>query len=172
MIISPYCSWALSKMLQKPKTFYYDRSFRVMILAENFCVKVLKDSKDPLSYTEITERIIKRDGSVLKGKTPERTINRTLNQSIKKKISPFIKLKDGNFIINPDFDIDKYEEEGSYSLLNELNAKFASLIEKMEFDKIKRNFVVGEHKINIVAMHENNVLVFEYKENREKPSRE
>ncbi|MGI0011402.1 MAG: winged helix-turn-helix domain-containing protein [Nitrosopumilaceae archaeon] len=66
---------------------------------------ILKESKNPLHYKEITKRAIK--GNILKthGVTPAATMNSTMYRDItyKKEKSAFVKVKRAYFTLNPKY---------------------------------------------------------------------
>lgn len=66
-------------------------------------IAVLSESKDPLHYTDITERILTRGLKSTAGATPDATVNAQIAASIKHdgKTSPFYRVGRGIFTLRP-----------------------------------------------------------------------
>lgn len=147
-----------------------------MVTIEEASVQILKDAKRPLHYTEIAKKILERGLTGINSKTPELSVHVTINNSIKNKggLSPFCKANEpGFFIINSNFDLEKYKElDESMSLIKkgyEFEERMKGLLTKLEFDKVDggNTFVIGGHQVDIAAMFEKNILVFECKMSQE-----
>lgn len=148
-----------------------------MVTTKDAVIEVLRESKMPLHYKEITKRILKNDELTLTSKTPESSVHVIINGDIKKRgpESPFQKTENpGFFVLNGNFDFNKYESVGG-SLLSkrkgqEFEEEMKNLLTKLDFDRVegaRDDFVVGGHQIDIAAMFEKNIIVFECKMSQE-----
>jgi hypothetical protein len=70
---------------------------------KNAIIKVLSESKEPLHYTDITERILSRGLKSTAGATPDATVNARIAASIKHDgaASPFFRVAKGMFTLRP-----------------------------------------------------------------------
>jgi hypothetical protein len=70
---------------------------------KNAIVKVLTESKEPLHYTDITERILTSGLKTTAGATPDATVNAHIAASIKHDgaASPFVRVARGIFTLRP-----------------------------------------------------------------------
>ena len=139
-------------------------------------IQVLEDAKMPLHYTKIAKKICEEGLTEIKSKTPESSVHVTITNSIKneKNLSPFSKTdQPGFFMINPDFDLARYKELGesmsSVRKGREFEERMKGLLTKLEFERVDggNTFVIGGHQIDIAAMFEKNILVFECKMSQE-----
>lgn len=77
-------------------------------------IKILKESKEPLHYEEITKRALDKNLIETTGQTPEATMNAQIavDIKIKKENSAFIRSKPGYFTLNPNYSkiLEKEEE--------------------------------------------------------------
>ena len=77
-------------------------------------IKILKESKEPLHYEEITKRALDKNLIETTGQTPEATMNAQIavDIKIKKENSAFIRSKPGYFKLNPNYSkiLEKEEE--------------------------------------------------------------
>jgi hypothetical protein len=66
-------------------------------------IAVLTESKEPLHYHEITERIMTRGLKTTSGATPDATVNAQISASIKHDgtLSPFLRVAKGTFTLRP-----------------------------------------------------------------------
>jgi hypothetical protein len=66
-------------------------------------IMVLSESKEPLHYTDITERILSRGLKTTSGATPVATVNAQIAASIKHDgtASPFLRVTKGIFALRP-----------------------------------------------------------------------
>ena len=66
-------------------------------------IAVLTESKEPLHYHEITERIMTRGLKTTSGATPDATVNAQISSSIKHDVtaSPFLRVAKGTFTLRP-----------------------------------------------------------------------
>src|ERR1035438_8209375 len=64
-------------------------------------VTILGESKEPLHYHEITERIMTRGLKTTSGATPDATVNAQISSSIKRDgtASPFLRVAKGTFTL-------------------------------------------------------------------------
>ena len=86
-----------------------------MATIEEASIQILKNATRPLHYTEIAKKILEEELAEITSKTPELSVHVTITNSINKKenLSPFLKADEpGFFMINPDFDLNKYTELG------------------------------------------------------------
>ncbi len=76
-----------------------------MSMFKEAAIKILTDSKEPMHYKEITEKAIKMNLIKTNGFTPDATMNSLIYRDIKnkKEKSAFVKVKQGYYTINPDF---------------------------------------------------------------------
>lgn len=65
-------------------------------------IKILRDSKVPMHYREITEQALKMNLIKTKGLTPDATLNSLIHRDIQKKgdKSQFVKLGNGKYSLN------------------------------------------------------------------------
>lgn len=65
--------------------------------------KVLTEAKEPLHYSDITERILTQGLKTTSGATPDQTVNAQLASSIKHEgeASPFLRVAKGTFTLRP-----------------------------------------------------------------------
>lgn len=147
-----------------------------MATIEESAIQVLKDAKRPLHYVEIAKKIFEEGLTEINSKTPELSVHVIITNSIKNKgiLSPFSKTDEpGFFMINPYFNLEKYRELGeSMSLVkkgHEFEERMKGLLKRLEFDKVDggNNFVIGGHQVDIAAIFEKNVIVFECKMSQE-----
>src|SRR5712672_272474 len=70
---------------------------------KNAIVTILTESKEPLHYHEITERILTRGLKATTGATPDATVNAQISASIKHDgaTSPFLRVAKGTFTLRP-----------------------------------------------------------------------
>ncbi|MGA3360314.1 MAG: winged helix-turn-helix domain-containing protein [Halobacteriota archaeon] len=75
-------------------------------------VKVLRDSKEPLHYKEITKRALEEALIETSGATPERTMNTQITGDMKRrgKKSAFIRVRAGVYSLNPDYAEDEQNQ--------------------------------------------------------------
>jgi len=68
-------------------------------------IKILKESKEPLHYDEITKRALDQNLIETTGQTPEATMNAQIavDIKVKKENSAFIRSKPGCYILNPNY---------------------------------------------------------------------
>ena len=66
-------------------------------------ITILSESKEPLHYHEITERIMTRALKTTSGATPDATVNAQISASIKHDgaESPFLRVAKGTFTLRP-----------------------------------------------------------------------
>lgn len=76
-------------------------------------IKILRESKEPLHYEEITKRALENNLIETSGSTPESTMNAQIAVDIKtkKSESAFIRIKPGYFSLNPTFTEKEEKEE-------------------------------------------------------------
>ncbi len=77
-------------------------------------IKILKESKKPLHYEEITNKAIEKNLIETKGATPEQTMSAIIGRDIKfnKDKSPFRRAKNGFVELNPNYtEQDQKQEE-------------------------------------------------------------
>jgi len=70
---------------------------------KNAIIAILTESKEPLHYHEITERILTRGLKTTSGATPDATVNAHISASIKHDgiASPFLRVAKGTFTLRP-----------------------------------------------------------------------
>ena len=84
-------------------------------------IKILRNSKDPLHYEEITKRALEKNLVETSGATPEATMNAQIAVDIKnkKENSPFIRVKPGYFSLNPNYTPKEQKEEEKEETIRE-----------------------------------------------------
>ena len=88
-------------------------------------IKILKESKEPLHYEEITRRALENNLIETSGATPESTMNAQIASDIKHKNlnSAFIRTKPGCFSLNPNFTEKEEKEEEADEIIKEEELK-------------------------------------------------
>lgn len=135
-------------------------------------IEILR-KESPLHYSEITKKISDRNIIKFKSKNPQISVYSTINEDLKEngENSPFVRGKSvGFFGINGLFDFERYDSLGKNLSLKrdsrDFERRMKSLLEKMEFDKVdgaRDDFIVGGHQIDVAAMHQKSIIVFECK---------
>ena len=105
-------------------------------------IKILRKSKEPLHYMEITKQTIEQNLIETSGSTPENTMNAQITSDIKfkKEKSAFIRVKPGIFKVNPKYTIEKQKQEEKQEILE---------IEEKEIETKSTQYIgkAGEHLV-------------------------
>jgi len=121
-------------------------------------IKILRKSKEPLHYSEITNRAIDQNLIVTSGATPASTMNAQITTDIKfkKNKSAFIKNKPGIFSLNPKYSHDEEKKDEQIALLEsdeqELETKNTQYIGKAGEHLVVSKLLFQEFNANIMSV--------------------
>jgi len=123
-------------------------------------IKILRKSKEPLHYSEITNRAIEQNLIVTSGITPSFTMNAQITTDIKfkKEKSAFVRIKPGIFAINPKYSSEEEKRDETISLLEsdaqELETKSTQFIGKAGEHLVVSKLLFMEFNANIMSVDE------------------
>ena len=146
-------------------------------------IKVLRKSKEPLHYDEITKRAIEQDLIVTSGATPDATMNSRITSDIKheKDKSAFIRIKPGIFQLNPKYSKEEQKQKEKQEIIEieekEIETKHSRFIgkagehlvvSKLLFQEFNANVMSVDEGIDIVATRKDRLYNIQVKTANEK----
>lgn len=146
-------------------------------------IKILRKSKEPMHYNDITREAIEQNLIETSGITPEYTINAKITSDIKfrKEKSAFVRIKPGIYKINPKYTQEEEKQEENQELIeNEeketeiKNSQYIGkagehlVVSKLLFRGYNANIMSVDDGVDIVATKNDNLYNIQVKTANEK----
>lgn len=147
-------------------------------------IKILRKADKPLHYEDITKIALEKGLIETAGATPEATMNAQISVDIKSKKdkSPFVRVKPGTFLLNPNYTPEKQKLEEKEEQIQETDKEKISsqyigkggehiVVSELLFRGYNASIMGVDEGIDIVAIKENkqfNIQVKTARENKQK----